>query len=86
MKTITLAAVTLVVGMSFAWAQSATHQSGDSRHTIGTSSPGSMAFTSEHGTMIRQHATGQLSVPSRARFSRTGWGHLAWLRPTSPAS
>lgn len=58
MKTLTLAAATLVAGMSFAMAQSATHQPAAGHGTVDVQS-GGIAFTSEHGAMIRQHATGQ---------------------------
>lgn len=59
MKTITLTAVALVASMSFALAQSAIHQSEGSHNTVGTHAPGGMAFTSEHGSMVRQHAMSQ---------------------------
>jgi len=59
MKTFTLTAAALVASMSFALAQSTPHQSEDTHNTVGTHATGSMAFTSEHGSMIRQHATSQ---------------------------
>ena len=58
MKTLTLAAATLVAGMSFALAQSATHEPAGAHATVGVQG-GGMSFTPEHGAMIRQHATGQ---------------------------
>ena len=65
MKTLTLAAATLVAGMSLAMAQSATHEPAAGHGTpaaghgtVGVQG-GGMSFTSEHGAMIRQHATGQ---------------------------
>lgn len=56
MRTLTLTVATLVAGISFAMAQSATHQPAAGHGTVQS---GGMAFTPEHGAMIRQHATGQ---------------------------
>ena len=58
MKTLTLAAATLIAGMSFALAQPATHEPAGTHGTVGVQA-GGMAFSSEHGGMIRQHATSQ---------------------------
>lgn len=54
MRTLTLAAAALIAGMSLAFAQ---HQPEGAHGNTGTHQ--STAFTSEHGSMIRQHATGQ---------------------------
>lgn len=59
MKTFTLATVAFFASMSVALSQSATHQSEGAHNAVGTHAAGNMAFTSEHGSMIRQHATGQ---------------------------
>ncbi|MBR2119618.1 MAG: DUF1236 domain-containing protein [Afipia sp.] len=56
MKTFTLVAATLVAGMSFALAQSATHEPAGTHGTVGAHAG---VFSSEHGSMIRQHATSQ---------------------------
>ena len=56
MKTFTLAAATLVAGMNFALAQSATHEPAGTHGTVGAHAG---VFSSEHGSMIRQHATSQ---------------------------
>lgn len=58
MKTPTLAAAILVAGMSLALAQSGTHEPAGAHGTVGVQG-GGMAFSSEHGAMIRQHATSQ---------------------------
>ena len=57
MKTLTLAAVTLLTGMTVAFAQSPTHESTRPHGTVGVH--GGVAFSAEHGEVIRQHASGQ---------------------------
>lgn len=54
MKKFTLAAAALIAGMGVAFAQ---HQPEGAHGNTGAH--GSMAFTSEHGSMLRQHAASQ---------------------------
>ena len=57
MKTLTSAAIALLAGMTVAFAQSPTHESTRPHGTVGVH--GGVAFSAEHGAVIRQNATGQ---------------------------
>jgi hypothetical protein len=58
MKTLTLVTAALIAGMSLALAQPATHAPAGAHGAVHVQG-GGMAFTPEHSSMIRQHATSQ---------------------------
>lgn len=79
MKTFTLVAATLVAGMSFALAQSATHEPAGTHGTVGAHAGCILVRARLDDPTARDESA--LSVPPGTGVSRTGRCRLAWLCP-----